>query len=72
MAINGLQDGKPAKLDLADVTDPQTGQLKFKFRYFQKIRGQLQLPPDFRPLQVELAVDPVGKNNRQEINRTFE
>jgi hypothetical protein len=72
MAIDGLQDGKPAKLGLADLTDPQAGQLKFKFRYFQKIRGQLHLPPDFRPLLLELAVDPVGKNNKQEITRTLE
>jgi hypothetical protein len=69
--IAGTRDGEPTELGLADVTDPETGQLKFRFRYFQDLSGGIQLPEGFLARQVELTVTPEGNGSSSAVLQTF-
>lgn len=59
--VLGRQEGERRILALADLTEDVSGQdIRFRFRYFQRIQGVMQLPEGFTPLEVEVVVDPEG------------
>lgn len=43
----------------------------FKFRYFENLRGSLQLPADFKPDRITVTVSPRGRSARR-VSRSFE
>lgn len=49
--VSGSPGEKPVREDLLDG-----GRLPFSFRYFQRLRGLLQLPDDFVPHRLSIAV----------------
>ena len=57
-AVDGTRGGKPAWLPLREITEEGTEKLKMKFRNFQDIEGEIQLPDDFKPLKVIIEVKP--------------
>ncbi len=54
---NGLQEHRLRDLKLEN----RGKQAKFSFRYFQVLQGEIQLPPGFNPLEVELNILPTTK-----------
>lgn len=42
--------------------DVDSANIKLRFKYFQTIQGQLQLPPDFEPERIELVAKSTGRN----------
>ena len=56
LAIRGIRAGKPAKFNLETLS--KGNPLTFKFKYFQILEGELLLPPQFKPTQVEVALFP--------------
>jgi len=56
--IHGIEKGKPKKLDFTKVSANNTKRLDFKFRYFQKFDGDIQIPAGFTPREVKLEVHP--------------
>lgn len=64
--ITGVLDGKQIVYGLRDVSeDVQDYGIKFKFRYFQEIEGDLVLPAGFTPESVEVVLQSNGsKANR--------
>lgn len=56
--VDGIQKGRPKSLDLSSVSTDAVKRLDFKFRYFQKFEGDLQMPAGFAPRQVNLEVHP--------------
>jgi hypothetical protein len=73
VAVNLLgQTGDSAEaIPLRDVS-PQIDDvgIKFRFRYFQDIKGSLTLPDGFEPLEVQVVAQPKGKETVK-VQRTF-
>jgi hypothetical protein len=58
--LEGLQDAKPRRLGLAELAPDGGGgsAIEYRFRYFQAIDGQVQLPEGFIPERVLLKAVP--------------
>jgi hypothetical protein len=69
--IFGTRAGKPAQLDLAGITDPEVSRLKFRFRYFQDLAGEVRLPEGFVADHVELTVTPEGTKAQPPVVQKF-
>lgn len=55
-------------LPLTEFASLEEYPLKFRFRYFQDLRGELRMPDGFIPSQVEVTVERSGK---KPLSRTF-
>jgi cell division protein FtsB len=65
MVVEGLQEGEPVRLALADlVSDSDSGKLAYSFRYFQDLKAEVVIPPDFIPERVHVIVHSKGKNSK--------
>jgi TolA-binding protein len=64
VTLEGNQDGKVSTLALEAVTAEKVESLKMRFRYFQKVDGQIQLPQGFKPSAVSVEVRPVSKGQK--------
>lgn len=61
LAIEGVQGGKAARYDWAQLADArQRDGLPFAFKYFQQLRGMLVLPAGFVPARIHLTLKPAG------------
>jgi len=58
-------------LPLRDVKGAEDLGVKFRFRYFQNIEGELVLPEGFQPAQVQVVAQASGKKATK-IERTFD
>lgn len=67
-SILGTQNGQPRTLNLRSVSVQKQSSQNFKFRYFQKLDGDVLLPNGFVPRSVEVTVRPSRKKN---INQAF-
>jgi len=67
--IEGEQNGRPKKLSLRDVSVDKKKRLEFKFRYFQKLEGDIVLPKGFSPRQVLVEVSP---HKKKKIKSSFD
>ncbi|WP_250656510.1 DUF6776 family protein [Alkalimarinus coralli] len=73
VAVNfiGSKGGKKEILPLRDISDVKELGIKFKFRYFQDIAGELILPDDFTPEKVQIVAQARGKKNTR-VEQTFD
>lgn len=73
-AINviGSRQGEQLILPLREL-DEQVTELgiKFRFRYFQEVKGRLALPADFLPEKIQVVLQATG-NKAQRVERTEE
>lgn len=51
--------------------DIESTNIKLRFRYFQEVKGRLQLPEDFEPLEVQVMAKRDGSGSAQ-VERTFD
>ena len=59
--VKGILDGKQKVYGLRDISDDvQDYGIKFKFRYFQEIAGEMVLPKGFIPELVEVVLQSKG------------
>ncbi len=73
VAVNvvGMQEGNKVILPLRDVSDEQsTLGIKFKFKYFQDITGELILPEGFNPESIQVVAQADGKK-ASKLERTY-
>ena len=60
--IIGELKGKKTIYSLRDLSSEQKDLgVKFKFRYFQNIVGELKIPADFTPQEVQIILQTTGK-----------
>lgn len=62
-AVNfiGLRDGERVIMPLRDLDDKVTELgVKFRFRYFQEVTGEISLPDNFIPEQVQVVLQSTG------------
>lgn len=65
LTFEGVKSGLPKTLTLNQLSVEKRKHLTFKFRYFQKLEGDLILPEGFVPRQVRVNVIPRKKKNIQ-------
>lgn len=63
ITIVGYEGEVARKIPLKDLSDQVDEEdIKLRFRYFQNIEGQLQLPEGFEPERIELVAKSTGQN----------
>ncbi len=58
VTIEGLKEGQPVTLKLADVSNETKKPMKFGFKYFQNFEGVMTLPEAFLPETIRVKVKP--------------
>lgn len=66
--VSGDTQSGPQVLPLTELASIPEYPLKFRFRYFQDLRGELRMPDGFSPRQVEVTVERSGQ---KPVKRTF-
>lgn len=62
LGIDGTADGEAKSLDFGALTGGHTRELRFAFRYFQAVDQEVNLPPTFKPEQLQLQVHSSKKD----------
>ena len=58
----GIREGKKQSLPFGSISsDIESEGAKFKFRYFQDVKGEIVIPGDFLPEQVEVIAESKGR-----------
>lgn len=73
-AVNfvGLRAGEKVILPLRDMDSSVTDLgVKFRFRYFQEVSGEIQLPENFMPEQVQVVLQSTG-SKAQRVEQTID
>ena len=70
--IVGMQGDQPKVLDLSQVTEKAVKELKYRFRYFQSLEGELTLPSGFTPQRVTVSVVPKDRRSKEPFEKTFD
>ena len=73
-AVNfvGLQTTEKVILPLRDMDSSVTDLgVKFRFRYFQEVSGEIQLPDNFTPEQVQVVLQSTG-SKAQRVEQTID
>lgn len=66
------QDGKEEKeLALSQVDEEKSDSVRFRFRYFENINGEMVLPDGFEPREVMVVARSSGRN-AQRLEKTFD
>jgi hypothetical protein len=61
MVVAGVQDGQQVELAHAHIAGDGESGVKFKFKHFQELEGDIELPSGFLPLRVTLTATARGK-----------
>ena len=72
MEVEGVEDGKTRLLPFAKLVEGDGKALKFRFRYFQRFAGRIQLPDRFQPRRVTIRLSPRGKGQPPGVEKTME
>lgn len=60
----GIQEGKKQSIAFGDISnDIESKGANFKFRYFQDVKGEIVIPEDFLPEQVEVIAESTGRKS---------
>lgn len=70
--IIGVQGDQTRVLDLSQVTEKAVKELKYRFRYFQSLEGELVLPSGFTPQRVTVSVVPKDRSRKEPFEKTFD
>ena len=70
MQVQGLRNGEPAVLSLRQITEKSVKDLSYRFKYFQNIEGDIELPEGFTPLRMSIQILPRGRE-KDKIDKTI-
>jgi len=73
LQVEGVRDGKPLTLGLAElgvVAEQRNALADFSFRYFQNLEADLVIPEGFSPERVIVKLMPKGKKAKR-VEKTF-
>jgi hypothetical protein len=59
--VEGLQGNEPKTLDLSALSENSVNELSYRFKYFQNLEGDLELPRGFRPMRATAQILPGGR-----------
>lgn len=72
LAFEGLLKNEVKVLSLQDVSEKHIKEEDFRFRYFQNIEGDVQLPPGFKPQRVTIKVVSRNRSRKDPLEKTFD
>lgn len=61
ISVRGRGEGGPSVLDMGRLTDGRSSGIDIRFKSFQRLKTELQLPDGFVPSSIQVAVKPEGK-----------
>jgi hypothetical protein len=67
--IEGTMDDRPVTLYWSQVSDGETPEPSFRFKYFQQVEGYLTLPEGFSPTRLLVTLE--AKGQRKPIIRNY-
>lgn len=67
----GRQGDQPAELSLENISTENKSSERFRFRYFQNINGELEIPQDFEPEAVMVVAQSSGSRG-QRLEKRFD
>jgi hypothetical protein len=67
--IEGTMDDRPVTLYWSQVSDDETHEPSFRFKYFQQVEGYLTLPEGFSPTRLLVTLE--AKGQRKPIIRNY-
>jgi hypothetical protein len=70
VSLVGTQLGESRTYSLNELDAEISGEIRFRFRYFQNIEGELTLPAEFIPTDMVIAAQPSGRGAKS-IDKTF-
>ena len=68
--IEGTMEDRPITLYWSRVSDGDTPEPTFRFKYFQQIEGYLTLPEGFSPTRLRLTLE--AANRRNPVQRSYD
>ena len=71
ISLLGQNDGQEETIQVSESGRDKAEAIKFRFRYFQNIVGELQLPEGFVPREVMVVAQSSGLN-AQRLEKTFD
>lgn len=63
-AVKGQLDGAETTLEMGRLTEGKRDNIGIRFKSFQRLKAELQLPSGFQPVSIEVAVRPDGRDFR--------
>ncbi len=66
--IKGMQEEKPVTLSLDALTDEKDKSFKYRFKYFQTMKGNFTLPENMQPTTVSVIIDSKTPKKLVEYN----
>ena len=69
--VEGLQNNEPKTLELSALSENSVKELNYRFKYFQSLEGDLELPSGFRPTRATAQILPGGRQ-RDMIEKTID
>ena len=70
ISVLGMQGAKQISIPFKKLSRPEKNHLRFRFKYFQEMSGDIALPVGFEPLRLELKAIPEGKRLKA-ITQTY-
>ena len=68
--IEGTMEDRPVTLYWSRVSDGDTPEPTFRFKYFQQLEGYLTLPEGFSPTRLRLSLE--AANRRNPVQRSYD
>ncbi len=68
--VDGLINNQPKTLSLKQLSEKPVKELNYRFKYFQKLEGNLTLPKGFTPFRVNIDIVPRSRK-RNSIEKTI-
>ena len=70
LSIDGTIGNQPRTLTLKELSEKHVRELDYRFKYFQKLEGNLTLPRGFTPFRVKVQIVPRSRK-RNSIEKTI-
>ena len=70
ISLMGDSAESESSLRLADISPQEQASIRFRFRYFQNIDGELTLPDGFAPREIMVVAESAGRSS-QRLERRF-
>ena len=71
ISIGGIEGQKEKIIKLSDLDSTKKESIRFRFKYFQSIEGELSLPKDFQPREIIILAESTGRN-KQRLEKKFD
>jgi hypothetical protein len=69
IGVEGIFDNRPATLSWPELSNGETSEPGFRFRYFQQLEGYLTLPAGFSPTRLLLVLE--AGDHYQPVHRSY-